>query len=98
MTDAHRADRGSFRDPESRVFYAGSEDFGEAAVRDMRVKGLSAFLLPGPQSGRPPSNLNTVNTFRFLFDQYFGSHFPLLSNASYPEGDLPYDFKPMRVK
>jgi hypothetical protein len=79
-------------------FEALPEDFGEATVQDMRVKGLSAFYLPGKTKARPPRNLNTVNSFRFLFNEYFGTHYPLLKNASYPELDLPYQFEQMPVK
>ena len=31
-------------------------------------------------------------------DASFGAHYPMLRAASYPEGDLPYDFKEMRVR
>ena len=79
-------------------FEARPEDFGEAVVQDMRVKGLGAFLLPGRAKARLPQNLNTVNTFRFLFNEYYGTHYPLLRNASYPELDLPYEFEEMRVR
>jgi hypothetical protein len=79
-------------------FEALSEDWGEATVQDMRVKGLSAFYLPGAAKNRVPRDLNTVNSFRFLFNQYFGTHYPLLKSASYPELDLPYQFERMPVK
>jgi hypothetical protein len=79
-------------------FEALEEDFGEKTVRDIRVKGLSAFYLPGRPRARPPRKLNTVNSFRFLFNQYFGTHFQMLRSASYPELDLPYDFKEMGVR
>ncbi len=64
----------------------------------MRVKGIGAFYLPGTAKARLPQNLNTVNSFRFLFNEYFGTHYPLLKNVSYPELDLPYQFEPMRVR
>ena len=79
-------------------FEARPEDFGEAAVQQMRVKGIAAFYLPGRAKARPPRNLNTVNTFRFLFNDYFGTHYSFLKNKSYPELDLPYQFEEMRVK
>lgn len=79
-------------------FQANPEPFGEAAMQDIRVKGLSAFYLPG--LGRPglPQPPNTVNTLRFVFNRYLGTHYKMLRSASYPEGDLPYQFKEMRVK
>ncbi|HMJ00197.1 MAG TPA: hypothetical protein VK488_10225 [Gaiellaceae bacterium] len=79
-------------------FEALPEDFGEAVVQDMRVKGLSAFYLPGAAKHRLPQSLNTVNSFRFLFNQYFGTHYPMLKSASYPELDLPYQFEKMPVR
>jgi len=79
-------------------FEALPEDWGETAVRDMRVKGLSAFHLPGAPKARLPQKLNTVNSFRFLFNRYFGTHYALLKSASYPELDLPYQFRAMHVR
>ena len=74
------------------------KDWGEAAVRDMRVKGISALYLPGMRGVRPPEKLNTVNTLRFVFNRYFDTRYPLLANASYPELDLPYQFEAMKVR
>ena len=79
-------------------FEALPEDWGETAVRDMRVKGLCAFYLPGRRGARLPQKLNTVNSFRLLFNQYFGTRYALLRSASYPELDLPYQFVKMRVR
>ncbi len=79
-------------------FQANPETFGEAAMQDIRVKGLGAFYLPGRPNVRPPKNLNTTNSLRFLFNSYFGTHYKLLKNASYPELDLPYQFQPMQVR
>jgi hypothetical protein len=64
----------------------------------MRVKGISAAYLPGMPNVRPPDRLNTVNTLRFVFNRYFDAGYPLLRSASYPEGDLPYQFEEMRVR
>jgi hypothetical protein len=47
---------------------------------------------------RPPDRLNTVNTLRFVFNRYFHAGYPLLRNASYPEGDFPYQFEEMPVR
>jgi hypothetical protein len=77
-------------------FQANPEPFGETAMQQIRVKGLSAFSLPGAGS-RVPDPPTTVNGLRFVFNRYLGTHYPMLRAASYPEGDLPYDFKEMRV-
>jgi hypothetical protein len=79
-------------------FQANSEPFGEAAMQDIRVKGLTALFLPGPSRAGVPRPPNTVNTLRFIFNNYLGTHYKMLRSASYPEGDFPYQFDEMRVK
>jgi hypothetical protein len=79
-------------------FQANPEPFGEAAMQDVRVKGLSAFYFPGPGQAAVPQPPNSVNTLRFVFNRYLGTHYEMLKSASYAEGDLPYQFKEMRVK
>jgi hypothetical protein len=79
-------------------FQANPEPFGEAAMNDIRVKGLSAFYLPGRGRTAVPQPPNTVNSLRFVMNRYLGTRYPMLRSASYPEGDLPYDFKEMRVR
>jgi hypothetical protein len=79
-------------------FQADADTFGEAAMRQIRVKGLIALYLPGVRGPRVPSPPNTVNTLRFVFNHYLGTHYKLLRSASYPEQDLPYQFEEMRVR
>jgi hypothetical protein len=79
-------------------FQANPEPFGEAAMNAIRVKGLSAFYLPGLSRARVPQPPTTVNSLRFVLNQYLGAHYEMLRSASYPEADLPYEFKEMRVK
>jgi hypothetical protein len=79
-------------------FQAAPEDFGEDAMTDIRAKGLTALSLPGMRDAGPPNPPNTVNSLRFIFNRYLGTNYDLLPSASYPEGDLPYDFTPMTVK
>ena len=79
-------------------FQANPETFGEAAMQQIRVKGLSAFYLPGVGPARVPQPPNTVNTLRFVFNRYFGTRYKLLRSASYPELDFPYQFKEMLVR
>jgi hypothetical protein len=45
-----------------------------------------------------PQPPNTVNTLRFIFNKYLGTHYKLLKSASYPELDFPYQFEEMEVK
>jgi hypothetical protein len=79
-------------------FDANPDTIGERVKQDVRVKGLSALSLPGVRMGRGPQPPNTVNTLRFVFNRYFGTHDKLLRSASYPELDFPYQYEEMRVK
>ena len=79
-------------------FQADSETFGEAAMQQIRVKGLIALYLPGAKKPAVPRPPNTVNTLRFVLNRYLGTHYPMLRSASYPELDYPYQFEEMRVK
>lgn len=76
-------------------FEVNEEVFGKAAVEDIRVKGISAFYIPGKVMSGLPQNLNSVNTFRYLFDLCFGTHFGMLENASYRDGD--FLFQPVKL-
>ncbi len=71
------------------------ETFGIEITQDIRVKGISAFYIPGKDISGLPQNLNIVNTFRYLFDLRFGTHFGMLENASYRDGD--FLFQPVKL-
>ena len=71
---------------------------GETATQDIRVKGLNAFYLPGLDQPGVPTPPNTVNTLRFVFNQYLGTHYEMLDSKSHLEGDLPYDFTEIDVR
>jgi hypothetical protein len=73
-------------------FESNEEVFGEDTMRDIRVKGLSAFYLPGKDASGLPQDLNIVNTFRYVFDLYFHTHLGILENHSYAEGEPAYNF------
>lgn len=77
-------------------FQWNPETFGEEAMLDIRLKGLTAFYLPGKDVSGLPQNLNNVNTFRYLFDLCFGTHLGMLENASYGEGD--FLFQPVELQ
>lgn len=77
-------------------FQAEPDVFGEEVMQDIRVKGLTALALPGVAGLPDPPN--TVNTLRFVLNHYLGTTYPMLPTASYPEGDLPYDFTPLTVR
>jgi hypothetical protein len=75
-----------------------SEVFGEAAARNIRVKGLSALYLPGKGPVGVPNPPNGVNVLRFVFNQYFGTNYDMLPTASYAEGDFPYATEEVAVE
>ena len=58
---------------------------------------LLAYSLPGVAHGAGPQPPNTVNALRWVFNQVWGTHFPMLPTASYPDGDYPYQWEPLRV-
>jgi hypothetical protein len=79
-------------------FEGSSDVFGKQTIGDIRVKGLSAFYLPGKDVSTLPQDLNIVNSFRYLFDQYFGTRFGMLENHSYAEGDHAYQWNEIQVR
>jgi hypothetical protein len=78
-------------------FEVNEDLFGEEAAADIRVKGLSAFSLPGVDPGVPMPP-NTVNALRYVFNQYLGTHYEMLDSVSHLEGDLPFDFTEIQVE
>jgi hypothetical protein len=77
---------------------AGDKTFGEAAMRQIRVKGLVALSIPGTRGKPGPNPPNTVNVLRHVFNKVLGTKYPMLRSASYPEGDYPYQWEEMRVR
>ena len=55
---------------------------------------LNAYYLPGADPPPCMPQISPVNTFRVIFNQYFGGHYPLLEDVSYLSGyDSPYNFE-----
>jgi hypothetical protein len=50
--------------------------------RKLRMQNLNAYYLPGSEAALYPS-ISPVNTFRVIFDSYFGQDLPLLPDRSY---------------
>jgi len=48
-----------------------------------RMDILNAYHLPGGGNARPYENISPVNTFRVIFNQYYGAQFALLDDTSY---------------
>lgn len=61
-----------------------------------RLGILNAYYLPQEGNQHLYPSITPVNTFRFIFNQYFNTDFELLENISYfSEYDLPYDYEPI---
>jgi len=60
---------------------------------DHRMPILNAYYLPGGGDQLVYSNITPVNTFRVVFNRYFGGNFPLIEDKSYFSYDTaPYSF------
>ena len=58
-----------------------------------RVSILNAYYLPGDTIESLYPSITPVNTFRLIFDRYFGTTFGLLEDRSYySRWNAPYDF------
>ena len=57
-------------------------DWSSITDEELKIKYgiLHAMLLPGVDEGDIPEEMTSVNTFRFLFNEYFGADLPLLPN------------------
>lgn len=59
------------------------EIYDEKTRVHTRVRNFSAYYLPGKDKGILPESMTPVNTFRLIFDQYFGTDYGFLENKSY---------------
>jgi len=57
-------------------------DHGFGLTKD-RVKNLAAYYLPGVEADSLSPYMTPVNTFRFIFNEYFGTRYDLLEDKSY---------------
>jgi hypothetical protein len=92
-----QADEGPYPPGVQRGSYIG---WASATDDQLRTKFgiLSAFYLPGDMSASSPapepySTISSVNTFRLIFDRYFGADLPLLPDRSFVARapKTPYD-------
>lgn len=79
-----QSDHGHYLDPKLA---------GDDLRKSIRTKNFSAFYLPGRDKKALPQDITAVNTFRFIFDRYFGTKYGLLENRSYTyNGQYPFRF------
>lgn len=65
----------------SSVYYSGS-DVNETNIPE-RYGILNAYYFPGQDYSKLYASVTPVNTFRIIFNQYFGTQFDLLEDQSY---------------
>jgi len=70
-------------------------DWATATSDELEIKFgiLDAMYLPGTGSPDLPPAMSSVNTFRLIFDRYFGAGLPLLPDRSFTSAGKfrPYD-------
>lgn len=66
---------------------------------DERFSILNAYYLPGADATLLYESITPVNTFRLLFNLYFGMEYPLLNDEfMFATWDQPYDFIPLTLR
>ncbi len=91
-----QSDEGPFIDEEFNGGTGDNIDWTKLSNKALQthMEILNAYFLPGVKKDELPSLITPVNTFRLIFNSYFGTSFPLLDDKSYIIRDLdhPYSF------
>lgn len=67
---------------------------GDHGVDPKRSYNLNAYYFPGEAREDLYSTLSPVNSFRLVFNDYFGGNYDLLPDVNYASSDkLPFDFE-----
>jgi hypothetical protein len=62
-------------------------------VIERRMQILNVYYFPDNNGGLYPS-ISPVNTFRVIFNKYFGQNYPVLEDSSlYSAYDIPYNYE-----
>ena len=62
-------------------------------VIERRMKILNVYYFPDNTEGLYPT-ITPVNTFRLIFNKYFGQKYPVLEDRSlYSAYDVPYNYE-----
>lgn len=85
-------DRLLAKEPEPIIVIQGDHENGGNVLvpYESGTNILNAYYLP--DNGQLYSSISPVNTFRVIFNQYFGSNYTLLEDDSYCVTDYPYVF------
>ncbi len=77
--------------------FVGLSDYGSLSINDqieINFGILNAYYLPGDRAALLYDSITPVNTFRLIFNTYFGEDYELLSDNSYFSTlDHPYIFQ-----
>lgn len=69
-------------------------DHGLRFTSEERMAILNAYYLPGHASDQLYPTISPVNSFRVVFNSYFGAEYELLEDTSYfSKYDRPYDYQ-----
>jgi len=67
---------------------------GTSAPKDARMQILNAYYFPGEGKSQLYANITPVNSFRLVFNTYFGGNFEMLEDASYySHYNAPYEYE-----
>lgn len=70
---------------------------GDHGVDPKRSFNLNAYYFPGEAKSDLYPTLSPVNTFRLVFNDYFGAAYPLLPDTNFASTDSkPFDFEVMK--
>jgi hypothetical protein len=88
-----QSDEGPF--PERYEMDKYGFDWRQATPEELRLKTaiLNAYYLPNVENGLLYDGITPINTFRVVFNSYFGTNFALLPDRTYAfvNGRRPYD-------
>lgn len=82
---------------EGPLVFAEEEGLSEPEVWQRRASIMAAYHLPG-DGADPSPDMTPVNTFRFLFNRYFGTSLPLLENRLLFWPEVGHNGKPADPK
>ena len=69
--------------------WISADGVNEDEMHGIRLKNFSALYLPGKDKNIVPRDMSAVNTFRLIFNQYFGLDLEMLDNKGYlPDNSL----------
>lgn len=57
-------------------------------IKYVRFENFDAYYLPNKSKSILPQKMSAVNTFRFIFDNYFGTDYGMLDHKSYWSNDF----------